>query len=117
MTESIFGAFGAPLEPTPLPRRPEYHQEEAVPGVELNNYVKRVPSEDGTYVLVTEHEERIEKIKQPLTPEEQAAKRKQERIALAVLGGLGVSFFGFLGWVSYLDAKKTIQTGVELVTE
>lgn len=84
----------------------KYHQEEAVPGVELQNYTKRVPSEDGTYVIVTTHQEKIEKIKQPPTPEEIAQRKKQDRIAGGILAGVGLAFFSFIGWAIYKDEQR-----------
>lgn len=103
-----FDNFSWPTPPQPVVRH-KYHQEEAVPGVELNNYTKRVPSEDGTFVIVTTHEEKIEKVKQPPTPEEIAERKKQDRIALSILGGLGVVFFGFVGWMAHQDEKRLRQ--------
>lgn len=101
--------------PEPIQRQtPEYTQEPTVAGVELNNYTKRVPNDEGTYVFVTVHEERIELIRQPPTPEELEAKRKLERTALRTLGVVGVVFIGFLGWAVRQDAKR--DRGAEIIS-
>jgi hypothetical protein len=92
--------------PEPSRIHPKYHQEEAVVGVPLESYTKREPSDDGTYVKITSHSERIEKIKQPPTPEEKAAQQKQERIAAGVVGGIVLGFVGLVGWLSWLDSKE-----------
>lgn len=82
-----------------------FHAEETAPGVELNNYTKRTPSEDGTYVMVVTHTERIEKIKQPPTPEEIAERKRQDKIMGMILGGMALAFFGFIGTMVYIDEK------------
>lgn len=84
----------------------EYHRDASVPGIELRDYIHRVPSDDGTYVRITEHREWIEKVKQPPTPEEIAARRerqkKDDKIVLGCLGLLAVGFGAFV----YFDSKR-----------
>lgn len=97
------------MEPTPIQETvvsKTYHDEESVPGVELQNYVKRTPSDDGTYVVVVTHAERIEMIPQPLTPEELAQKREEEKFVLKIVGGMVAGFLGFMGLIAYLDSKE-----------
>lgn len=74
-------------------------------GAKLNNYTNKVVNEDGTYVKIITHTERIEKIPQPLTPEERAEQKKQERIGLAIVGGIVVAFLGIMGWAAYQEEK------------
>ncbi len=105
MSEHTPESFGTSY-PRPVTSFPKFHQEEAIAGVPLENYTKRVPSEDGTYVMITTHTERIEKIKQPLTPEEKAAQEKQAKIALAVVGAIGSGFIGLVGWLAWLDSRE-----------
>lgn len=95
------------------PPRPKYHQEEAVIGVELNNYTKRVPDEEGKYVLVTTHTERIERIKQPeeieAEKQEEKARKRSDAIAATVVGGIVVGFLGLLGWIAYKEDQKVLN--------
>lgn len=97
-----------------LPNGARMHTEEIAPGVVLENYTKRAPSEDNTYVVITEHAERIELIPQPLTPEEIAAQEHEAKMALAGLGVIAVIFAGVLGVMAWKDArdqkKKLIET-------
>lgn len=103
--------------PAPAPIResnPKYHKENAVVGVKLENYTKREPSEDGTYVLVTNHTERIEKIKQPEEieaekAEAEALQKAQDKMAMRVIAGVGVGLVGFFAWLTYMD-RKTRET-------
>jgi hypothetical protein len=104
MSESV---FNTPAQPqmhyvTPPMQPSKYTREEVVPGVVLENYIKRQPDEDGQYVLVTTHSERLERIKQP---EEIAAEKKAERTALAVIGSVVVGAVGLLIWGSYREEK------------
>lgn len=91
----------------PSEPRANFTEEEVEPGVVLQSYTKRSPSEDGTYVVVTTHNERIERVPQPPTPEELAAQAKSERIAMLVVGGMVASFLGLVGWLAYQDEKKS----------
>lgn len=91
----------------------EFHSEVAIPGVDLNNYTKKTPSEDGKYVTIVQHQEWIEKIKQPPTPEEIAeakaeaeARKKADRIVGAVVGTIFLGFFGLVGIATWQDEKK-----------
>ena len=88
------------------PTGPPVHTDGTAPGAELHNYTNKVVSEDGTYVTITTHSERIEIIPQPLTPEELAEQKKTERTALAIAGGIGVLFFGLMGFLIYMDDKS-----------
>lgn len=85
---------------------PEYHMEAAHPGVELNSYSKRTASEDGKYVVIVEHKEKMELIKQPPTPEELAHQRKIETIGMYLLGGVLVVGGVLFGWALYEQDKE-----------
>lgn len=94
--------------PTVEPSAPKFHKENAVVGVTLNDYTDRQPSEDGTYVKVVVHRERIELIEQPPTPEEIAQKKADQDRAFkigAVLIGAGVVTVVTLGAVDVLKAR------------
>jgi len=104
MSEFNDNPFVRPVAPPPP--SPKYHQEEAVVGEPLENYTKRVPSDDGTYVKVTTHTERIEKIKQPPTPEEQAAQAKRDAIALGIFGSIVTAVVGIVGYAIYKDEQS-----------
>jgi hypothetical protein len=75
-------------------------------GEELHNYTTRKISEDGTYAIVTTHSEKVEHIPQPPTPEEIAAQKKAERIAMAVVGSIIVGVLGIAGWASYKEEQN-----------
>lgn len=103
----------APKFPEPKVEFPKFHAQETVPGIQLDNYTRREPSEDGQYVLITTHAERIEKIKQPPTPEEiaeakaeKAKQAKKDKIFNAVAAGFGLLFLGGLGFAAYKDEQK-----------
>jgi hypothetical protein len=87
------------------PRPKKYTSEEVVAGVVLENYVKRTPSEDGQYVTVVRHSEKIELIPQPPTPEEIAARKEQDKMFIKVFAGIGVAFFGFIGLMTALEVR------------
>lgn len=92
----------------PEPAAPQYHKENSVVGVTLNDYTDREPSEDGTYVKVVVHKERIELIEQPPTPEELAQRKEDQKQALklaAVLAGGAVATVLVLGAADVLKAK------------
>lgn len=91
------------------------HTEGAAPGVALDNYRRVVASDDGTYVTVTNHTERIEYVPQPPTPEEVAQQKKSERLAMMISGGIGALFLGVIGWVIYQDEKSSRR--VEIIEE
>lgn len=66
-------------------------EEETLPGIELNNYVKRSQVEEGTHVLVVEHKEHLEKVPEPEvppTPEELAAFREEKRFMAKLWAGV-----------------------------
>lgn len=86
---------------TPATQPSKYTREEVVPGVVLENYVKRIPSDDNTYVLVSTHSERIEKIKQP---DEIAAEKRAARIGAAIFGTIAAGFIGLMGYIAYKDS-------------
>lgn len=89
----------------------KYHSENAQVGVELNSYIKKTPSDDGTYVLIVSHHEHIEKIRQPLTPEEIEAKKAEERFMAKVVGAVvlgGISLMAFASIVESRSHKKTV---------
>lgn len=88
------------------PVGPPIHNEGTAPGAQLRNYVNKNVSEDGTYVTIVTHSERIELVPQPLTPEEIAQQKKTERVGLIVAGTLGALFLGVMGWVVYQDEKS-----------
>lgn len=106
MSESSSWTYPTSRAVEPAARPPKFHQEEAVVGETLNNYITKEPSDDGTYVKIITHSERIEKIRQPLTPEEIAEKKKQDKIAAGIIGTVAIAFFGFIGWVTYQDEKQ-----------
>jgi hypothetical protein len=89
---------------------PPVTREDYEAGAKLNNYTNKVVNEDGTYVKIITHTERIEKIPQPLTPEERAEQRKQERIGLAIVGGIVVSFLGIVGWGIWQEEKTNRES-------
>jgi len=105
--------IGQQLQPRPViqqtnaaPKNPEFHQENAVVGIELNNYSKRTPSEDGTYVVVVNHTERIEKIVQPPTEEELAHQRSKEKLAMKLWAGVGTAFAVLGTAIVIVEAKR-----------
>ena len=108
-----------PFEPRPTtgyewPDTGEAHAK----GEELHNYTTRKISEDGKYAIVTKHTEKIESIPQPPTPEEIAAQKKAEKIALAIVGTLAAGFIGIVGWVTYKDEQNYRRnTQVEFTPE
>ena len=105
---SAYDRLAPRREASPEPTAKKYHKEPAIPGETLNNYTTKVPSEDGKYVKITSHTERIELIKQPPTPEEiaerkrleeeeKAAEKKFLRIVGGILGGFLALVFG-MAW-------------------
>lgn len=88
-----------------VPVGPPIHTEGAAPGEELHNYTTKKASDDGKYVVITNHSERIEMLPQPLTPEEIEAQKKAERTAAFVgVGAIGL-MLGFFGWIVWMDEK------------
>lgn len=82
------------------------HKDAWAPGVELHDYTDREPSEDGTYVKVVTHKERIELIEQPPTPEE-VAEAKEQRKHSAIIGGIvAVGLVGVAGILQVLDRRQ-----------
>lgn len=106
------------IESAKKERNPEFHRENAVVGVPLENYTKKVPSEDGKYVVITTHAERIEKIKQPEEIEAEKLEREQQRaeaearrkaenkMAVKVLAGIGAVCAAVIGWAVYVEHKN-----------
>lgn len=92
---------------------PKYHQENAVVGVTLDNYETITPSEDGKYVVVVNHSEHIELIKQPLTPEEKAAKKAADQKALLVLAGIAGGILAIGYWLTR-SATAVVETTDEV---
>lgn len=97
-----------PPDPTVRPKtgHPEFIREEVVVGVELQNYTKRTPNEDGTHVVVITHEEHIEKIKQPPTPEEVAQAREDRRFRQKLLAGFGAVTVVVIGVVGVVERNR-----------
>lgn len=103
---------------SPGPRRvagvdnnnPEFHQENAVLGLSLENYVRRTPNEDGTHVVMIEHKEWIEKIKKPLTPEEKAEKAEAAKLKAKnearIAFGVGLAVVAGIGGLVYFDWRS-----------
>lgn len=100
-----------------VPAKEKEKPEEYVPGHDLENYKRRAPSADGTYVLVTTHTERIEMIPQPPTPEEvaerkaerekqEAAQAKSDKRTAIVVGTLTTLFLSGLGFLMYKDLEN-----------
>lgn len=84
------------------------HKDAWAPGVTLNDYTDREPSEDGTYVKVITHKERVELIEQPPTPEELEQRKEDQKQALklaAVLAGGAVATVVVLGAADIIKAK------------
>lgn len=104
MSETPFSGRHAVGEP--VASGPPVHTEGTAPGAQLRNYVNKNVSEDGTYVTIVTHSERIEMVPQPLTPEEIAQQKKTERIGIIVAGVIATAFFGVMGWVIYQDEKS-----------
>lgn len=87
---------------------PVYHKENSIVGVDLQDYTTREPSEDGTYVKVIVHKERIELIEQPPTPEEIAQRKEDQKQALklfAIVAGGAVASVVVLGAADVIKAK------------
>lgn len=95
----------------------EYHHEEVVAGQELENYLKREADEDGLYVKVVSHEEWIEKIRQPATPEELSYIRERTTrrnrawlivgsVSIAAAGLVGAAYFNAVGKQSIKELHK-----------
>lgn len=110
----------APKEVAPLPLkkiRPEFHKEPFVAGRALSDYTTRTPDDEGTYVHVVEHKEWIEKIKQPLTPEEKAeleAQRERQRQEDKERRAFNAKvFLGFVGIVAGVAVGGVILAGKE----
>lgn len=102
-----------PAEVSSTPTRGRYHTDVVIPGITLDDYTRRVPDEEGLYVLVTQHKEWLEEIKQPPTPQEIAQKKADERAALKVLGWVAASVVGVFGALIYLDGKKNAPLELE----
>lgn len=100
--------------PASDPAAPKFHKDAWAPGVTLDSYTKREPDEGGKYVLVTEHKERIELIEQPLTPEQIAEKKEQQKVALWFSGAFAAGLVGLAGILHVLDRKS--QRKVEAST-
>lgn len=94
------------------PRERNYSSEVSVPGEELRDYTTRSANAEGTVVHVVQHKEWFEKIPQPPTPEEIAARKKENRILLGVMAGLGTGALCLFGWLS-LNEKRS-RRGTEL---
>lgn len=101
----------APVDPA----APKFHKENAVVGVTLNDYTDREPSEDGKYVKVTVHRERIEMIEQPPTPLEIAEKKEQQKHVLKFSAVIAVGLLGVAGILNALERKQ--QRKVEVRTD
>lgn len=81
----------------------------STPGVQLNSYTKRTTSDDGTYVIIETHTERLERLPQPPTPEEieeaREIRRREDRNAMIALGSIGALALGFFGLMVFLEIK------------
>lgn len=84
----------------------KYHSDNAVPGLSLYNYTDRKPSEDGKYVVVTTHTERVELIIQEPTELEKKEKRESDQFRLLVVCGSAVFIAGTYFTYKYLEAKR-----------
>jgi len=107
------------LNPKPTVRNlpepsPRFHKDNAIVGVTLNDYTDREPSEDGQYVKVTVHRERIELIEQPLTPEELAEEKEKQKMNFRVGAVVAAGLVGVAGILQVLDRKS--QRKVEVKT-
>lgn len=95
---------------TPIDRPKEFHTDVALPGMKLEDYTKRVPSEDGLTVHIVQHKEWLEKIPQPPTPQEiaeaKAQRKKENRIVAGVLTGAALLFGGFI----FYDVRQRRNT-------
>lgn len=90
------------------PSAPKFHKENVVTGETLNDYTDRIASEDGTYVKVIVHKERIDLIEQPPTPEELAQRKDDQKNALkltAILAGGAVATVVVLGAADVIKAR------------
>jgi len=104
-----------PVRPTPPLRLEMPIASDEIPeGRELHSYTRKEPIDDGKYILVTKHSEHLEKVQQPLTPEEKAAQARETKIILSVLGTIAAGFFGLVGYTVYKDEqaykKRTGET-------
>lgn len=108
------GSRGAPIlgrrYDVDAPPTPKYYDEDFAPGVELNNYLKRTPSSDETYVVVVDHSEHVEKIRQPPTPEEIAEKKEADNRRLKILAGTGAFLLGVLSLFAWSESKRPRQS-------
>lgn len=80
--------------------------EASAPGIHLNSYTRRDASEDGKYVIVTTHTERVEAIPQPPTEAELAAQAKADKVALIVVGIFITGFFSLIGYTVYKEEQE-----------
>ena len=104
-------SLAPPAKKAPVPLNPytttTSSSEDTVPGVEMQNFTLRTPSEDGTYVKVTTHTERIIKIPQPPTPAELEEKRKSDILFAKIAAGVGTTLVALFALAVYADTKAT----------
>lgn len=98
------------------PTAPKFHKENAVVGIDLQDYTAREPSEDGKYVKVTIHKERIELIEQPPTAEEIEAQKEQRRLNVVVGAVVATGLLGLAGILQVLD-RRAVRGRVEVKTD
>ena len=88
------------------PRQKSYSNEVTVAGQELRDYTTRTANEEGTHVHVVQHQEWLEKIPQPPTPEEVAQKKKEDKIFAGVMGGLLGGALLLFGGLAVADSRS-----------
>lgn len=84
----------------------KYHTDNVVAGLSLYNYTDRKPSDDGKYVVVTTHTERVELIVQEPTELEKKEKREADQFRLLVVCGSAVFIAGTYFTYKYLEARR-----------
>lgn len=86
------------------------YEEEVLPGVTVSSYTKRIPSEDGSHILVVEHNEHVVILP---TEEEIAAQERFDKIVyLGFLGLFGAGAVAY-GLIEFWDRKRAKKDNKE----